>query len=225
MSLTTSATNVTTAAAGLGASAKNASALNSVNFDTFLKLLVAQLENQDPLNPMEGTEFTSQIAQFSSLEQQINGNNLLERLVSERDFGQQTLANSYLGRSVLGPGNLLKRDGTATTIGYEAGEGATRVSLEILNNTNGQVVRTLNGDPSKGVKTMVWDGKDSNGQLVSGETFTLRVRATDSDNKVRPSTGYVFGTVSSILNDANKVSLQMADGRSIDATSVIGVRQ
>ncbi|MCA3243864.1 MAG: hypothetical protein INF43_00975, partial [Alphaproteobacteria bacterium] len=115
---TTTATNTNTGASANGAitgiAAGQNAALNSVNFDTFLKLLVAQLRNQDPLNPLDGTQFTGQIAQFSSLEQQINSNNYLKQLVAERDFGEQNLANSYLGKQVLGPGNLFSREGTAT---------------------------------------------------------------------------------------------------------------
>ncbi|MCA3244215.1 MAG: hypothetical protein INF43_02785, partial [Alphaproteobacteria bacterium] len=226
---TTTATNTNTGASANGAitgiAAGQNAALNSVNFDTFLKLLVAQLKNQDPLNPLDGTQFTGQIAQFSSLEQQINSNNYLKQLVTERDFGEQNLANSYLGKQVLGPGNLFSREGTATPLGYEVGKGATKVTLEIIDNSNGQVVRTINGDPKEGIKTLTWDGKNDNGQAVTGNSFTLRVRAADADGKVKPSSGYVYGDVKSVLSDGKTVSLQMADGRNIGATSVIGVRQ
>lgn len=224
---TTAATNNTSSASGAltGIAAGKNAALNNVNFDTFLKLLVAQLKNQDPLNPLDGTQFTGQIAQFSSLEQQINSNNYLKQIVSERDFGEQTLANGYLGKEVLGPGNLFAREGTATPLGYEVGKGASKVVLEIIDNANGQVVRTINGDPSEGIKTLSWNGKNDDGQAQTGSSYTLRVKATDADGKVKPSTGYVYSEVKSVLNDGKQVALQMADGRTIGATSVIGVRQ
>lgn len=227
MTTTAATTNTNTNANGAitGIAAGQNAALNSVNFDTFLKLLVAQLKNQDPLNPLDGTQFTGQIAQFSSLEQQINSNNYLKQLVASRDFGEQNLANSYLGKQVLGPGKILTREGTATPLGYEVGKGATKVTLEIIDNTNGQVVRTINGDPKEGIKTLTWDGKNDNGQVLTGTNYTLRVKATDAENKVKPSSGYVYGQVKSVLSDGKAFSLQMADGRNIGATSVIGVRQ
>ncbi len=219
---TNSATNASGALTGV-ASGQNA-ALNSVNFDTFLKLLVAQLKNQDPLNPMEGTEFTAQLAQYSSVEQQINSNNYLKQIVAQRDFGEQNLATSYLGKDVLGPGNLFAKTGATTQLGYEVGAGASKVTLEVIDNQNGSVIRTMNGDPKEGIRTLVWDGKNDAGQVVADNAFTLRVRATDGEGKVKPSQGYVYGRVNSVLNDGNNVNLQMADGRNIAANSVIGVR-
>jgi flagellar basal-body rod modification protein FlgD len=223
---TINTTNATTNSSGAatGVAAGQNAALNSVNFDTFLKLLVAQLKNQDPLNPMEGTEFTAQLAQYSSVEQQINSNNYLKQLVAERDYGEQTLATSYLSKDVLGPGNLFAKTGGATQLGYEVGKDTTRVTLEIINNQTGGVIKTINGDPKEGTKTLVWDGKNDDGQMVADSAYTLRVRAVDAEGKVKPSQGYVYGRVNSVLNDGANISLQMADGRSIAANSVIGVR-
>jgi flagellar basal-body rod modification protein FlgD len=219
---TSAASNANGALTGIAAG-QNA-ALGSVDFNTFLKLLVAQRKNQDPLNPLEGTEFTSQLAQFSGLEQQINTNTYLKELVAERDYGEQNLATSYLGKDVLGPGNLFSKTGTATTLGYEVGAGASRVTIDVINNSTGATVRTFNGDPTEGIKTLTWDGKNDDGQLVADGDFTLRVRAADVDSKVTPSQGYVYGRVNSVLNDGSSIALQMADGRSIAANSVIGVR-
>jgi flagellar basal-body rod modification protein FlgD len=225
MATTTSATSNTTAAGALTSIANGSNAqLNKVNFDTFLKLLVAQLKNQDPLNPIDGTQFTAQIAQFSSLEQQINGNNYLKQILEQRDFGEQTLANSYLGKEVLGPGNLFSKLGTSAQVGYEVGAGANAVTVEIIDNQTGVVVRTINGNTAEGTKALTWDGKNDNGVAVADGSFTLRVRATDIDGKVIPSQGYVYGKVNSILNDGTEVALQLADGRSITAASVVGVR-
>jgi flagellar basal-body rod modification protein FlgD len=215
--------NATGALTGL-TGGKNA-ALNNVNFDTFLKLLVAQLKNQDPLNPLDGTQFTGQIAQFSSLEQQINSNNYLKQLVSQRDFGEQSLATSYLGKKVMGPGKLFTREGTNTPLGYEVASGATKVIIDILDNDTGEVVRTINGDPKAGLKPLTWDGKNDNGQVVSGTSYTLRVKATNSVGKTISSAGYVYDEVKSVLNDGSQVVLQMADGRLITVSSVIGVKQ
>jgi flagellar basal-body rod modification protein FlgD len=222
---TTTATNNTSSTGALTSLAAGNSALNTVNFDTFLKLLVTQLRNQDPLNPLEGTEFTGQIAQFSSLEQQINSNNYLKEILAQRDFGEQTLANSYLGKEVLGPGNLFIKTGNSTSIGYELSKAAANTSIEIIDNQTGAVVRTAKGETSTGKHLYNWDGKTDAGIAATGDTFTLRLKATDADGKTLPSQGYTFGRVKSIFSDGTEVALQMSDGRAITVSSVMGVRE
>lgn len=222
---TTTATNNTSSTGALTSLAAGNSALNTVNFDTFLKLLVTQLRNQDPLNPLEGTEFTGQIAQFSSLEQQINSNNYLKEILAQRDFGEQTLANSYLGKEVLGPGNLFIKTGNSTSIGYELSKAAANTSIEIIDNQTGAVVRTAKGETAKGKHLYNWDGKTDAGIAATGDTFTLRLKATDADGKTLPSQGYTFGRVKSIFSDGTEVALQMSDGRAITVSSVMGVRE
>jgi flagellar basal-body rod modification protein FlgD len=221
----TTATSGTGAAGALTSTAggKNAS-LDKVNFDTFLKLLVAQLKNQDPLNPLDGTQFTGQIAQFSSLEQQINGNNYLKEILAQRDFGEQTLANSYLDKEVLGPGNLLVKSGASTELGYKVGASARDVSVEIIENSTGRVVKTFQGDASEGAHNLVWNGKNDSGQAVADGKFTVKVTARDIDGKVVAAQPYVFGRVSSILNDNGAIKLQLSDGRSMASGDVLGVR-
>lgn len=225
MQTTTSATSASNASGALTSLAGSSNAsLNKVNFDTFLKLMVAQLKNQDPLNPLDGTQFTGQIAQFSSLEQQINGNNYLKEILAQRDFGEQTLATSYLGKQVLGPGNTLVKTGDVTTLGYEVSKGANQISIEIIDNANGTTIRTLAGNAGEGAHSMEWDGKNDNGTAVVNGNYTLRVRATDVDGKVVASQPYVYGKVDSVMNDGDGVALQLSDGRTIEASAVIGVK-
>ncbi len=221
---TTSATSGSSAAGALTAAATGNTGLNTVNFDTFLKLLVAQLKNQDPLNPLDGTQFTGQIAQFSTLEQQINGNNYLKEILAQRDFGEQTLANSYLGKEVLGPGNLLVKDSATEEFGYTVGKNAKQVMIEIISNATGQTVRELKGDIAAGSHTMTWDGKNDKGEAVNNGTFTVRMTSRDVDGKVVASSASVYGQVSGVLNEAGKISLQTKDGRKFATSDVLGVR-
>ena len=225
MTTTTTATNgVSNVSGALSSLASGNASLSKVNFDTFLKLLVAQLKNQDPLNPLDGTQFTGQIAQFSSLEQQINGNNYLKEILAQRDFGEQSLATSYLGKDVLGPGNALVKTDDSTTFGYEVEKGANRVDVDIIDNATGSVVRSFVGDAAEGSHTYTWDGKSDNSVALPNGNYTLRVKASDIDGKVITSQPYVYGRVNSVLNDGTTVGLELADGRTITAKSVIGVR-
>jgi flagellar basal-body rod modification protein FlgD len=105
--------NTSTSASGKITSTAGGSAASKVGFDTFLKLLTTQLKNQDPLNPLDGTQFTAQIAQFSQLEQQINSNNYLKTLSESRDYSIQAVATNYLGKEALVSGNKLTKDSEA----------------------------------------------------------------------------------------------------------------
>lgn len=199
--------------------------LNEVNFDTFLKLLVSQLKNQDPLNPLDGTQFTGQIAQFSSLEQQINGNNYLKEIVNQRDYGQQNLATGYIGKDILGPGNALFKDGGGVAFGYNLDGVARGVDIEIIENSTGNVVRNMQGETETGRHVFSWDGKTDNGQVAPDGGYTLRVSAYNTDGKVVASQPYAFGKVDSVLNDGKGgASLLLEDGRSVQLSDVVMVR-
>jgi flagellar basal-body rod modification protein FlgD len=217
-SSTTSSTSVTgalTSAAGSG--------LSSVDFNTFLKLLVAQLKNQDPLNPLDGTEFTGQIAQFSTLEQQINGNNYLSQILEQRDYGQQTLATSYLGKVVLAPGTGISLgDSGGTEFGYKLDGTASKVDVSIYDE-DGTLVRSVSGDGAEGNHIVTWDGKDDDGNTLAAGNYTVAVKSTDKDGKVVATTPMVYGKVASILNDSGTSSLIMADGSTVELADVLAV--
>lgn len=197
--------------------------LSTVDFNTFLKLLVAQLKNQDPLNPLDGTQFTGQIAQFSALEQQINTNNHLTKLLEQRDYGQMTLANSYLGKVVLAPGDTvaLGKEG-GTEFAYQLGKTASSVTIEIVDK-DGKVVRTETGDGATGNHIVTWDGKDDAGTAVGEGQYKIRVKAVDGDGKTIANTVLTYGRVASALNDNGNASLILADGRTAELEDILAV--
>jgi len=198
---------------------------NEVTFDTFLKLLVTQLKNQDPLNPLEGTEFTGQIAQFSSLEQQINTNTYLKDLVEQRDYAQQTVAAGYIGKEILGAGDEFTKgaDGEVS-FGYSLEKTAANVEISIVNTETGKVVETINADPTAGSHMLSWDGKDDDGNAQPAGTYRVLVKAQDKDGNVVASSALTYGTVTSALNDQGSASVLLADGRQIALSDVLAVR-
>ena len=219
---TTSATSSSSSSASGALTSAAGSGLNKVDFNTFLKLLVAQLKNQDPLNPLDGTQFTGQIAQFSTLEQQINGNNYLSQLLQQRDFGQQTLATNYLNKVVLAPGDTLKKGAGSTEFAYSLDGTATKVDVSIYNK-DGTLVRSVSGDGAKGNHIVTWDGKDDAGNTLAAGNYTVKIKAADTDGKVVASKTLVYGQVASVLNEDGKSSLIMSDGRQIELEQVLAV--
>jgi flagellar basal-body rod modification protein FlgD len=196
--MSTSAISNTTSAAGALTSTATGgnAALNSVNFDTFLKLLVSQLKNQDPLNPMDGTAFTGQIAQFSSLEQQINGNNLLKQIAGQRDYGQLNEGAGYIGKDVLVPGSVGQAFITTSEgalVGFKTeptniNKAVRDVTLNITNAAGDKVfTQTFTGsDVANSTIPVRWDGKDSSGKALPAGSYRIFAEATDVDGKKVP---------------------------------------
>lgn len=166
------------------------------NFETFLTLLTAQLKNQDPLSPMDSTQFTQQLTQMTGVEQQLLTNELLEKLVSASSGGVGD-AVALIGKQVRAVSDEATLSGGTAAWVYRLDRAADDVKLEVLDD-NGKVVRTLAGDKAAGEHALAWDGKDAAGRTLPDGTFSLRVTARDSTGATVPSTTFVEGVVRSV---------------------------
>lgn len=199
------------------------------DFNTFLKLLAAQLQNQDPLNPADGTEFTAQLATFSQLEQQINSNRNLEELVKQNNFGAQNLAVSYIGKEALMPGGSVAISDPVTgeteaTFAYKVDEAMREATVEIVSAT-GQVVSSVSGATTPGIHIIEWDGFNSNGSAVPNGDYTLRVKgSTTLEKKDVTLQGFTYGIVTEVESFGGTVSLHTQDGRTVNFEDVLSVR-
>ena len=155
----------------------------------FLQLLVAQLQNQDPVNPMDGAQFASQLAQFNSVEQLIGVNEGLGNLAISQDLMGASLTNSMAasltGKEVRALSNQisLSSEGNAE-INYKLNDSATDVEIVVRTASGAEVRReTLSGVPS-GDNAWTWDGLDANGQRMGEGEYTVEVIAKNGDNNV-----------------------------------------
>ncbi len=148
----------------------------SDNYDTFLVLLTAQLQNQDPLAPMDSTQFTQQLVQFSQVEQQIRTNEQLESLVSHYQAASAGAAISYLGRDALIESNTTSLSNGAASWGYTLGSAANDVTLEVRD-ARGRTVFETTGLRSEGSHLFNWDGKDADGNQLPDGAYSLVVNA------------------------------------------------
>lgn len=170
---TVSALNPT--AAGMAATA--ATPENTLGQDEFLTLLVAQLQNQDPLNPTDATEFTAQLAQYSQLEQLFNLNDAMDGLSAAQTSSQKVSALSLINKEVVVEDTHFPFDGAPTRIGYRVDGPATDISLQIRNSA-GATVATLNAsDTTPGEHFLTWNGLDQNGAPLPADTYQLAVTA------------------------------------------------
>ena len=167
------------------------------NFDTFLKLLTTQLQNQDPMAPMDSNQFTQQLVQFSQVEQQINTNSNLQTLISLQQGGSASGAVSYLGKNVtVTNGNASLMSGTASWK-YALAAPSTATTLTVTN-SSGQVVYTGAGATTAGASDFNWNGQDNNGNQLPDGVYTLTVGAQAGDGSAIQTAVSSTGTVSEI---------------------------
>jgi len=197
-----------------------------LNFENFLNLLVTELENQDPLNPLDNKEMTAQLAQFSSLEQNIQQNEHLEKLANQSDYSQQSVALSYIGKEALVPGDDVINDpgSNVATLNYVVPSAVTATNIEILNE-EGAVVRNLEGEIALGRNSTVWDGKDDNGDAVESGFYTFRASGVDPSGDDVPVTEYSYGHVYSMEGTGVDVSFTTGDGRTFAMEDILLVRE
>ena len=172
---------------------------SEANQDMFFKLLITQLQNQDPTNPMDGTEFTAQLAQFSQLEK-------LDTMNSSLDYLQLYLASlnnaqtvDFIGKEIMARGNAVELDaGSSADLSYSLAENAHTVTIEIVDE-DGQVVRSLERGPQNaGNQTVNWDGNDSNVNHAGAGVYTFTITATDADGGAVETSTFLTGVVDSV---------------------------
>ena len=216
----TSVTAATDSATG-AASMKQATGMNS---DDFLKLFVAQLQNQDPLNPQDGTQFIAQLAQLSQVEQAYNTNTNLQQMMNLQGSGNVMSSVSFIGKDVVAVGDQLNvKGGTATPLNYQLGSAANSVVLQVVNST-GSVVRSLTlGPTAAGTGQVAWDGKDASGLPVPDGTYQLKVAATDTSGSQVSASPLMTGIVDGVDMNGTSPVLTMG-GLSVDLANVLQVK-
>ena len=195
--MTTVPAATTTPAASSSTGSGSAITDLSGNFDTFLTLLTTQLQNQDPMNPMDSDQFTQELVQFSGVEQQINTNDNLKTLISLQQGNTTNNAINYLGKSITitdGSGQL--SDGEAHW-SYALGGAAAATTITVTD-ANGKVVYTGKGETAAGQHDFDWDGKDNNGNQLDDGSYKVAVSAVASDGTAVDSAVASKGVVTEV---------------------------
>jgi len=180
-----SATNGTTSTASTTSGAASATAAAKEAADRFLTLLVAQLQNQDPLNPMDNAQVTTQLAQISTVSGINQLNDSVAALGASMAVTQALQAASLVGHDVVVGGNdLTLVDGAASGGGLELSADADQVSVTITN-AAGNVVRTIDLGPQKsGTQVFTWDGRTDGGTTAPDGHYTFSITATAAGKAV-----------------------------------------
>ncbi len=194
----------------------------SGNFSTFLTLLTTQLQNQDPMSPMDSNQFTQQLVQYSQVEQQIASNENLKTLIAQSQTQGSTMAASYLGKKVtITDGRAPLTEGKAVW-DYSLKNQAAKSVLAVTN-AAGQVVYTGVAETKAGAHSFTWDGKSSGGQNLPDGVYTLNVYAKAQDGADVTTSVSSTGTVGEV--DMTGATPQLKIGpMAIDLSQIANVQ-
>ena len=185
----------------------------------FLKLLVTQLNNQDPLNPMQNAELTSQLAQMSTVSGIEKLNAALAALVGQSSAGQVLQAASMIGHAVLTPGDQLAGGSEPAAFAVELPSSAQSVKVAITD-AQGNAVRSIDlGTLPQGLHSEIWDGKNDAGAPAAAGVYRIQVVAANGAQTV-PAATLVYAQVASVTQGAGGMSLDLASGQSIPLADV-----
>jgi flagellar basal-body rod modification protein FlgD len=218
-------TSVSNVAGNSAASSQTGTSLAKFaeNFQDFLTLLTEQIKNQDPLSPMDSTQFTSQLVQFTGVEQGIQQNANLSQLIGLQSDVQMGTAVSYLGKSVNVDGASIQLSSGTGKLDYGVPNTTpvTKVTVTI-SDQSGTTVRTAAGETGAGTHTFTWDGKNDTGTVLPDGTYNIKVAGVDAQgNPVTISTA-ATGIVSNVGVVDGKVVLTVGD-RQIPLSDVTSV--
>ncbi len=180
----------------------------SNDVDDFLQIFVAQLQNQDPMEPQDSSEFTQQIADLSSVEQAINTNSKLDELIQLSSVKDNSSVVSFIGKQVEAEGDLVSFLGTDTVpISYELDNATNPQDAFItVRDIDGNVVFNGEGTTNKGVNTVTWDGNDNQGNQVEPGLYQVILSLNFADSIERHPT-YVQGRVVGANLEADEPTL------------------
>jgi flagellar basal-body rod modification protein FlgD len=195
-------------------------ASSTMGKDDFFKMMIAQLQNQDPLNPLDGTEFTAQLAQFSSLEQLTNMNDQLEILGLYQASLNNAQSISLIGKEITAIGNAVKVEGASAELAYNLSESAEQVTIKIYDE-GGNLVDTLElGSQQDGENSVTWDC----GSVEAGN-YTFEVSAIDANGNAISAYTLITGEVTGISFQGGFYPYLSVNGQEILLGNVISVNE
>jgi flagellar basal-body rod modification protein FlgD len=199
-------------------------AIRGLSQDDFLKLLLTQLQSQDPLKPLDNQEFAAQLATFNSLDQLININKKLEASQGQQKLLDQLGSTALIGKEVRATGDRIQLTAEQEAmLNYTLDANASRVVVNITDR-DGNLVRALEvGSQTTGQQTVSWDGKDTSGARVAPGQYTFAVAAIDSSNKKIGVTTFLHGIVTGVNMAGSEPQLEI-NGMEIPVSAVVSVR-
>lgn len=199
--------------------ATSSSSAVSMGKEDFLLLLVAQLKNQDPMNPEDATEFTSQLAQFSSLEQLENANTSLKGLDAMSSEMERMSALGLIGQDVVAQTDQFHFSGESVQLGYRLDTPAEDVKLYVLSQTGSTLATISAHETDPGEYFMAWDGRSDLGMPLESGDYSLVIKAVDGEDKIIQAESLIKGRVEAV--DMSGFTTQLETNSGVFAMSKI----
>jgi len=192
------------------------------DFESFLRLLTAQLRNQDPLKPIDSTQFVAQLASFSTVEQLVQTNNRLDAMAAESAGNQVTALAGWIGREVSGIDGGFRATGEALRFGVPERAGADRVEA-VIRTPEDVVLRRLAVTPGAPGGAL-WDGRDGDGRPIVGRDLAIELHYFAGDELIAAQPAEIFRVVTGVRGTGDGPVLDLADGSSIGPGDVARLR-
>ena len=197
------------------------SAMLSSDFETFLKMLTAQIRHQDPLKPMDSTEFATQLATFSTVEQQVRTNELLTALGAQMGALSVSQLSSWVGMTARAemPVNFTGSPVTITTQGHTLAEQA----ILVVHDSNGNEVQRQEIDPAR--QDIEWAGVSDTGNPLPAGSYTLSVESVAQGEVMATAPVHVHGRIVEARNENGRPILVMEGGQEVESADIVGLRE
>lgn len=194
---------------------------SSLQQEDFMTILVAQLTHQDPLSPMEDQDMTSQLAEFSSLEQLTSINTGISGLSQSMAQSDMLSAVSFIGKEIKAEGYRVSiNEGNVSTIYYGFGEPVSSIFMNIYD-SDGGIIRTVElGSKQAGSYQYEWDGKNEDGEDMPDGTYSVGILGTDVDGGSVMVQTEISGKVDAVVNEGGTQYLRLSDGRYLSFMNV-----
>ncbi len=227
--MTDPVSSAASAASAASTTTNTSSAAGQTQLDTtyneFIQLLLTQLKNQDPTNPVDTSQFTQQLVSLSEVQQSVNTNSNLEKLISVSQGTQVNNAVNYIGKTVDAQGDQSMLTNGNAEFAYSLPTAASSATVTITNST-GQVVFSAAGSTNAGKNVVEWDGTTNDGQVAPDGVYSISVVAQDTTGADITPTTFTTGVVTSvnIVNGDAQLSLNGSDQLTVPIENVSSIR-
>ncbi len=196
----------------------------SADMNTFLTLLTTQLRYQDPLDPMDTAEFTNQLVQYSAVEQSIQTNAKLDKLLSMNMSNLGAQAVSYIGKVAQVLGDVMPLENGQAKATYTLDKNVVTATISVKD-VNGKIVYSEQGKITAGTHEFTWDGKDSNGNQLEDGAYQIVVSTNVPTGETSASImTTVFGKVTGVASDDNGVYVGLGDAVTANLSDILTIR-
>ena len=220
---TSSGSSNSSSSSSSSSSTNSASQQIAGNFDTFLQLLTTQLQNQDPLSPMDTTQFTQQLVEFASVEQQIDMNTNMQTLISDQQTTQATSALQLVGSTVTLSGSAATlSNATSSPATWSLTTTSPATANITITSAAGTTAYTGTVALNAGKQSYSWSGQGNNGQTWPDGTYTIAIKATGANGQTVSVSTQTQGTVSGVNLSQNPITL-VVSGQNVPVSSITSI--